>query len=198
MFAFGKAPAAVPGRRSGGLGQLLEESVDVIVREVGTMQSLVDEFSRYARMPGPQLAAAPVATLAAEVVALYRDVKPGVEIESRVADGVGEVWIDREQIRGVLINLLDNAVEASDAPSVVTLAVERRDDKVSIEVADQGSGIAPEDRDKLFLPFFSRKRRGTGMGLAIVQRIVSDHNGTIRVSENSPRGTIFTIELPVR
>jgi two-component system nitrogen regulation sensor histidine kinase NtrY len=180
------------------IGALLEESVDVIVREVATMQALVDEFSRYARMPGPQLAPAPLAALVADVVALYRDVKPGVVIETDVAPGVGEIWIDREQIRGVLINLLDNAVEASDAPSVVRLSITRRVDKVAIEVADQGSGIAPEDRDKLFLPFFSRKRRGTGMGLAIVQRIVADHNGVIRVGDNSPRGTVFTIEIPAR
>jgi two-component system nitrogen regulation sensor histidine kinase NtrY len=180
------------------IGELIEESVEVIVREVGTMQALVDEFSRYARMPGPQLAPTELDVVAAEVAALYREVKPGVGIRTVVADDLGVVWIDREQIRRVLINLLDNAVEASTAPAEVRLTVARRGERVTLEVADEGQGIAEEDREKLFLPFFSRKRRGTGMGLAIVQRIVADHNGAIRVSDNSPHGTIFTVELPER
>lgn len=182
----------------GAVGPLLEESVDIIVREVGTMQSLVDEFSRYARMPGPRLLATDLATLIAEVVALYREVKPGVTVSAEIEPGLGSVWIDREQIRRVLINLLDNAIEASDAPGEVVARATSRGEQVMIEIADLGPGVPDEDREKLFLPFFSRKKRGTGMGLAIVQRIVSDHNGTIRVAENSPRGTVFIVELPSR
>jgi two-component system nitrogen regulation sensor histidine kinase NtrY len=180
------------------VGELLEESVAIIVREVGKMQALVDEFSRYARMPGPQLAATALDGLVAEVVALYRDVKPGVAIVTRLAAGIGEIWVDAEQLRRVLINLLDNAVEATPAPGDVEVRAERRGERLILEVADAGTGIAPEDRDKLFLPFFSRKKRGTGMGLAIVHRIVSDHNGSIRVSDNRPRGSVFTLELPAR
>ena len=178
------------------IAKLVEESVEVIVRGVTTMQSLVDEFSRYARMPGPQLMATDLERLVTEVVALYRDVKPGVEIVPSLEDGLGEVWIDPEQIRRVLINLLDNAVEASSAPGEVLVDASRRGDRFTIAVSDFGRGIATEDRDKLFLPFFSRKRRGTGMGLAIVQRIVADHSGTIRVTDNTPHGTVFTLELP--
>ncbi|MEO8197456.1 MAG: ATP-binding protein [Thermoanaerobaculia bacterium] len=180
------------------VGELLEESVAIIVREVGKMQSLVDEFSRYARMPGAQLAATAIDGLVSEVVALYRDVKPGVAIQTAIAPAIGEIWVDPEQLRRVLINLLDNAVEATEAPGEVEVRAERRGERLILEVADAGIGIAPEDREKLFLPFFSRKKRGTGMGLAIVHRIVSDHNGTIRVSENLPRGSVFTIELPAR
>jgi two-component system nitrogen regulation sensor histidine kinase NtrY len=180
------------------VGELLEESVAIIVREVGKMQTLVDEFSRYARMPGPQLAATAIDGLVSEVVALYRDVKPGVAIQTAIAPGIGDIWVDPEQLRRVLINLLDNALEATEPPGDVEVRAERRGERLVLEVADPGIGIAPEDRDKLFLPFFSRKKRGTGMGLAIVHRIVSDHNGTIRVSDNLPRGTVFTIELPAR
>ena len=180
------------------IGELLEESVAIIVREVGKMQSLVDEFSRYARMPGPQLAATAIDGLVSEVVALYRDVKPGVSIHTALAPAIGEIWVDPEQLRRVLINLLDNALEATEPPGDVEVRAERRGERLILEVADAGSGIPPEDREKLFLPFFSRKKRGTGMGLAIVHRIVSDHNGTIRVSGNLPRGSIFTIELPAR
>ena len=181
-----------------GVGELLEESVAIIVREVGKMQALVDEFSRYARMPGPQLAATAIDGLVAEVVALYRDVKPGISIRTVLAPELGEIWVDPEQLRRALINLLDNALEATEPPGYVEVRAERRGERTIIEVADAGTGIAAEDRGKLFLPFFSRKKRGTGMGLAIVQRIVTDHNGSIRVSENVPHGSIFTIELPVR
>ena len=180
------------------VGELLEESVAIIVREVGKMQSLVDEFSRYARMPGPQLAATAIDGLVSEVVALYRDVKPGVVIQTAIAPAIGEIWVDPEQLRRVLINLLDNALEATEPPGDVEVRAERRGERLILEVADAGTGIAEDDRGKLFLPFFSRKKRGTGMGLAIVHRIVSDHNGSIRVSANQPRGSIFTIELPAR
>ena len=180
------------------VGELLEESVALIVREVGKMQSLVDEFSRYARMPGPQLAATAIDGLVSEVVALYRDVKPGVVIQTAIAPAIGEIWVDPEQLRRVLINLLDNALEATEPPGDVEVRAERRGERLILEVADAGTGIAEDDRGKLFLPFFSRKKRGTGMGLAIVHRIVSDHNGSIRVSANQPRGSIFTIELPAR
>ena len=145
-----------------------------------------------------QLAATAIDGLVSEVVALYRDVKPGVAIQTAIAPGIGDIWVDPEQLRRVLINLLDNALEATEPPGDVEVRAERRGERLVLEVADPGIGIAPEDRDKLFLPFFSRKKRGTGMGLAIVHRIVSDHNGTIRVSDNLPRGTVFTIELPAR
>ena len=132
------------------------------------------------------------------MVALYRDVKPGISIRTVLAPELGEIWVDPEQLRRALINLLDNALEATEPPGYVEVRAERRGERTIIEVADAGTGIAAEDRGKLFLPFFSRKKRGTGMGLAIVQRIVTDHNGSIRVSENVPHGSIFTIELPVR
>jgi two-component system nitrogen regulation sensor histidine kinase NtrY len=180
----------------GATGELVEESVDTIVTAVGTLQSLVDEFSRYARMPGPQLAPTRIDRLLPEVVALYRDVKPGVEVRGETAADVGEPWVDPEQLRRVLINLIDNAVEATDPPGEIVVSAARRGETVELAVADSGRGIAPEDRDKLFLPFFSRKGRGTGMGLAIVQRIVSEHAGSIRIDENAPQGTVFRVELP--
>ena len=186
--------------RSGGAtdGELLEQSVDVIVREVASMQTLVDEFSRFARMPAPTFAATRFEPLLEETLALYRELKPGVAVRGEVALGVGEVWVDPEQIRRVLINLLDNAVEATEPPGEIAVAVGRRGERLELTVADTGRGIPPEDRDKLFQPFFSRKGRGSGMGLAIVQRIVGDHDGAIAVEENFPRGTVFRISLPAR
>jgi two-component system nitrogen regulation sensor histidine kinase NtrY len=178
--------------------ELVERSVDIIVREVANMQQLVDEFSRFARMPGPHFVAMRFEPLVDDLVALHRDLKSGVHVDGRVDPGVGEVWADPEQIRRVLLNLLDNAVAATDAPGTVRVEVVRRGERIEIAVADSGRGIAPEDRDRIFQPFFSRKGRGSGMGLAIVQRIVADHDGEIVVEDNRPRGTRFRVLLPAR
>ncbi len=180
-----------------GLGGTIEEGVETIVREVGTLQAMVDEFSRYARMPRPRPVRVDFQRLIDETVHLYRGVKPGVEVEAEVDPAAAEAWLDPEQIRRALINLLDNAVEATPAPGRVAVRAAAANDHLAIAVADSGPGIPPESKAKLFLPHFSTKARGTGLGLAIVHRIVTDHQGTIRVEDNQPQGTVFTIELPL-
>ncbi len=180
------------------LGAALEEGVETIGREVATLQAMVDEFSRYARMPRPHPSKVDVGRLVAETLDLYRDLKAGVEVDSRVDTRLGDVSFDPRQIRRALINLIDNAIEATEAPGRVTVGAHRVDGHLEIHVADTGRGIPAEARDKLFLPYFSTKGRGTGLGLAIVHRIVTDHHGRIRVEDNQPRGTVFTLELPLR
>jgi len=179
-----------------GLAKAIEDGVEIIVREVDTLQAMVDEFSRYARMPRPQPARVDLPRLLDETLALYQNLKPGVVVEARLAGDLSGVVLDAEQIKRALINLLDNAVEATEAPGRVTVSAQARDGHLAIQVADTGRGIAPDDKEKLFLPYFSTKGRGTGLGLAIVHRIVADHHGSIRVEDNSPRGTVFTVELP--
>ena len=179
-----------------GLARAIEDGVEIIVREVGTLQGMVDEFSRFARMPRPQPARTDVPRLVAETLHLYQNLKPGVEVEARLDGDLAGVTLDAEQIKRALINLLDNAVEATDAPGRVTVSAQQRDGHFAIKVADTGRGIPPEAKEKLFLPYFSTKGRGTGLGLAIVHRIVADHHGSIRVEDNHPRGTVFTLELP--
>jgi signal transduction histidine kinase len=121
-----------------------------------------------------------------------------VEVGGGVEGDLPGIKLDAEQIRRALINLLDNAVEATDPPGKVTVAAHAEDGHLEIQVADTGRGIPSEVRDKLFRPYFSTKGRGTGLGLAIVHRIVTDHHGTIRVEDNVPRGTVFTMELPIQ
>jgi two-component system, NtrC family, nitrogen regulation sensor histidine kinase NtrY len=179
------------------LGSALEEGVEIITREVRTLQGMVDEFSRYARMPRPQPARVDLVRLMDDTLHLYRDLKPGVELAWEVADEVAEAWVDAEQLRRALINLLDNALEATTPPGSVRVAARRDDGHLRIDVADTGRGIPAESKDKLFLPYFSTKGRGTGLGLAIVHRIVTDHHGRIWAEDNQPQGTVFTIELPL-
>jgi two-component system nitrogen regulation sensor histidine kinase NtrY len=182
-----------------GLARAVLDAADIIVREVGTIQQMVDEFSRFARMPRPRPTAVDLGRLLEETLHLYRNLKPGVEIEGGVAGPLPlpEIKLDGEQIKRVLINLLDNAVEATDPPGRVTISAQANDGHLEIQVRDTGRGIPPESKEKLFLPYFSTKGRGTGLGLAIVHRIVADHHGSVRVEDNVPKGSVFTLELPL-
>jgi two-component system nitrogen regulation sensor histidine kinase NtrY len=180
------------------LDETVAEGTAAIVREVAALKNLVDEFSRFARLPAPN----PVPTDLKEVVdaalALYDGVHSQVTIQPSCEPELPRVLLDPEQMKRALVNLLDNAVEAMGGRGHVTIAA-RRDPAtgtVRLEVADDGPGIRPEDRDRLFLPYFSTKKKGTGLGLAIVHRIVSDHRGRVRVEDNKPRGARFVIELP--
>ena len=178
------------------LGQAVEQGVAAITDEVRAMETLVDEFSHFARMRPPQPAMTDVDKLVAETLRLYEGIKPGVNLASVVAPEAHEAVLDREQIKRMLINLLDNAVYATEAPGRVQVAVASDNGSLRIEVSDTGPGVPPEDRDKLFQPHFSTKGRGTGLGLSIVQRIVDEHHGTVRVGEIKPHGTVFPIYLP--
>ena len=156
---------------------------------------MVDEFSRFARMPQPQPRMISLASLAGELLPLYAGIRPEVEVRAEVPGDL-ELYADPDQLRRVLINLLDNAIEATEGPGEVVIAGNDLGERVAIEVRDSGRGIPAEQREKVFLPFYSTKGRGTGLGLAIVLRIVADHNGVIQVADNAPAGTIFRVELP--
>jgi two-component system nitrogen regulation sensor histidine kinase NtrY len=111
------------------------------------------------------------------------------------------VHVDREQFKRVVVNLVDNAAEAMQESLVKRLYIGTRSteaDSVELIIADTGSGVSREDKEKLFLPYFSTKGRGTGLGLAIVNRILADHDATIRVEDNVPAGARFVVDLPVR
>jgi two-component system nitrogen regulation sensor histidine kinase NtrY len=188
---------------------LVDECTATIVGEVESLKGLVDEFAQFARMPAPRTVPTDLNALLTETLALYNGLFREITIERRLAEALPPVRIDVEQIRRVVINLVDNAVEAlggsgaqarpnADAPLIV---VETQFDAVNgvarVIVADNGPGISPADREKLFMPYYSTKRRGSGLGLAIVRRIIAEHGGSIEVGDHTPTGTVFTIELPV-
>jgi two-component system nitrogen regulation sensor histidine kinase NtrY len=136
--------------------------------------------------------------LLTDVLALYRGIFAHVELRSSMPEGLPRVSVDPEKIRRVMLNLIDNAVEAMEQRGVIDVQAHHLAEErvVRIVVADDGPGIPESERDKLFLPHFSTKKRGSGVGLAIVRRIVAEHGGRIDVSENVPRGTRFAIDLP--
>jgi two-component system nitrogen regulation sensor histidine kinase NtrY len=176
----------------------VDECTSTIVAEVESLKGLVDEFSQFARMPTPKAVPTPLHPLLDDTLSLYDGLFAEVQIERRYAPDLPLVRMDPEQIRRVVINLVDNAVEAMERRGRITVetSLSTADNLVRIVIADDGPGIPIGDRDKLFLPYFSTKRRGSGLGLAIVRRIIAEHGGAIDVGDNTPRGTRFTIELP--
>jgi two-component system nitrogen regulation sensor histidine kinase NtrY len=184
---------------SGEFPRIVEEGVTTIVKEVTTLQTLVDEFSRFARMP----AVSPVPTdpngVVETAVSLYDGIHPGIVFTKDLQASLPLARLDPDQMKRVLINLIDNSIAAMDGRGRITLRTRAipQEMLLRLEVEDEGPGIAPENKERLFVPYFSTKKRGTGLGLAIVNRIVSDHNGFIRVEDNLPRGTRFVIDIPV-
>ncbi len=181
-------------------GSVFDECTRLIVDNVEELKLLVDEFSNFARMPAPKPVPDNIRQIIQDAILLYRDVHKDITFKFIDKDDVPKFKVDREQMKRVMINLLDNAVAA--IPGKGSISIKLFYDKalriVRIEVADTGTGISREDKERLFEPYFSTKRSGTGLGLAIVSRIISDHNGSIRVEDNTPRGTKFMIELPAR
>jgi two-component system nitrogen regulation sensor histidine kinase NtrY len=177
---------------------LVEECSQTIIGEVESLKGLVDEFSQFARMPSPRTVPTDLGQLITDTIALYNGIFTDVQIAQRFAPGVPLVRLDGEQIRRVIINLVDNAIEAMERRGqiVVETQLDAANNVVRVIVADNGPGIPAAEREKLFLPYYSTKRRGSGLGLAIVRRIIAEHGGSIDVGENTPRGTRFTIELP--
>jgi PAS domain S-box-containing protein len=178
------------------LPEAIERGTRVIVEEVGFLKSLVNEFSRFARLPQMRPQPTDLPALARAAVRLFEGSREGVAVrlDSRLTRDT--FVLDPDQIKRVLVNLIDNALEACGETGEIVVVLSDRDACCTIEVADTGRGVPARDRDKLFLPDFTTKGRGTGLGLAIVYRIVADHRGTIRVEDNRPRGARFIIELP--
>ncbi len=179
-------------------GEALRDGTETIVREVKTLKALVNEFSGFSRMPAVNPAPADLHEIIESALGLYQGAYAEVRFDRRFAEDIPTTALDREQMKRVFINLIDNALEATQRRGRIEIVTKylRRSRLMRIEVADDGPGIGPEAKARLFLPYFSTKRRGTGLGLAIVNRIVSDHNGGIHVEDNAPRGTRFVIELP--
>jgi two-component system, NtrC family, nitrogen regulation sensor histidine kinase NtrY len=195
-----RAATANPSAQRTEFEKLSAECAGLIEREVQTLESLVDEFSQFARFPAARLAPADVNTIVESALGLFKGRLDGIVVSTDLADSLPAVKADAELVRQVVANLIDNAAESMEGSSVRRLRVSTRaeseGDAVVIEVSDSGRGISPADKDKLFLPHFSTKGRGTGLGLAIASRIIAEHNGTIRVEDNMPVGARFLIRFP--
>jgi two-component system nitrogen regulation sensor histidine kinase NtrY len=179
-------------------GTVFDECTGTIIDQVDTMRKLVNEFQNFARMPAANPVPNNINRIIEEVLTLYLGNHGKVLFHAGLSIPI--LALDKEQIKRAMINLIDNSLAAMDGGEGkinIKTSFRKRLKLVRIEIADDGHGISPEDKAKLFEPYFSRKKSGTGLGLTIVNTIISDHNGYIRVFDNEPRGTKFVIELPV-
>ncbi|HEY0099850.1 MAG TPA: ATP-binding protein [Pyrinomonadaceae bacterium] len=184
------------------VAQVVEECTATITREVAGLKAMVDEFSRFARLPHARLEAADLNEVVRQAVALYEDRLEDVRLDVHLARTLPPGLLDAEQMRRAIVNLIDNALEAmTDATGERRITVATGHDPARamllIEIGDSGHGIERPDFPRLFQPYFSTRGRGTGLGLAIVQRIINEHGGRIRAEPNRPRGAKFLVEIPV-
>lgn len=184
--------------RSTDFSAVFDKCTETIIQEVEALKSLVDEFSRYARMSTSYPRPGDLHALIEKVLNLYSGVSKRIRLTAMLDPQVPPVNLDPDHMKRALVNLVDNAVTAVGEDGEICLITRYlpEEGKVRLEVTDTGPGIRLEDRERLFLPYFSTKKSGTGLGLAIVYRIVTEHHGTIRVEENRPSGTRMIMEFP--
>jgi nitrogen fixation/metabolism regulation signal transduction histidine kinase len=179
---------------------VITECTETISREVAGLKAMVDEFSRFARLPATRLEAANLNEVISQAVRLYQERLDHVTIELNLNPDLPVVMLDVEQVKRVFVNLIDNAIEAlfNSEEKRITITTSHDADRslVCAEIADTGQGIEWGDFRRLFQPYFSRRDSGTGLGLAIVQQIILEHGGRIRAEKNHPRGARFLIEIP--
>ena len=183
--------------------RVLRQCSAIIAREVESVKALADEFSQFSRFPAAQPVPLDLNAVVRNGLDVFAGRLDGIDVQTDLAADLPLVNIDAEQMKRVVVNLVDNAAEAMRDSLVKRLYVATRAtpegaaDTVELLVADTGRGVSAEDKEKLFLPYFSTKGRGTGLGLAIVSHIIGDHGGRIRVEDNRPAGARFYVELPV-
>lgn len=182
-----------------GNGAILDKCTSTIIRQVEELKNLVNEFSHFARLPAAHLTRNDLNGIVQEALFLFKEAHNDIHFQFCSGD-LPPLDLDREQIKRAIINLLDNAVAAVEEKGEINLTThyDASREVVYLDIADNGRGVAPEVRGRIFEPYFSTKRNGTGLGLAIVSQIIEDHRGYIRVRPNEPRGSKFTIEFPVQ
>ena len=181
---------------------VFDECTKMIITQVDDLKNLVNEFSNFARMPASNPTTQDLNNIIAETLVLYQEGHKDISFNFDQHPHLPALKLDREQIKRVIINLLDNAIHAIEdvkRPGEIsfTTNVITPLQMVTLTISDNGSGIPNIDKPRLFEPYFSTKKTGTGLGLAIVATIISDHNGYIRVKDHAPHGTEIIIELPI-
>jgi len=174
---------------------LLHESLGIIKEEVNNLQTLVDRFREFASLPEARPEFYKIDVQLNEIVGAYR---PEHNIVLKVDSSLSPVYADKVQIKQVVVNLIQNAIQSSDSADLqINIDLKSDDDNVILEIIDNGPGIASEHLEKIFEPYFTTRRKGTGLGLPIVRRIIENHGGIILINSIIDQGTTVTITLPI-
>lgn len=178
---------------------IVEDSLNIISQELGSIKNLADEFANFARLPEIKFAQGDVNEILEKLLSTYTSVYQNVQFKATLdVDLPPLVKLDVEQIKRVFVNILDNALHAMGNEGEIEIVTRYNAESrfLTVEIADNGPGISDEDKQKVFLPYFSKKSTGTGLGLAIAHTIIEEHNGLVSIVDNAPRGARFIIELP--
>ncbi len=179
--------------------KIVEDGLNIILTEIDSIKNLADEFSNFARLPEIKFSKGDINQILEKLVSVYTSIYSTIEFKADLdVDIPILIKMDTEQIRRIFVNIIDNGIEANGKQGTIEIVTKYNVESqfVRIEIADNGSGISDEDKEKLFMPYFSRKSNGTGLGLAITHNIIEEHNGMISIIDNTPKGTRFIIELP--
>ena len=180
------------------------QCTDLIVKQVERLQEMVQEFSSFAKLPEVQLSPDDVAPLLDELTTLFRTSHSSVMWDLHLPERLPKIALDPAALHRALLNIFTNAAEALDTlpPEAtkrvrITAVHDRGRGSLRLIISDNGPGLQPEERERMFEPYFSRKKGGTGLGLAIVKSIIADHRGTIRAVAAQGGGTSIVLEFPV-
>ncbi|MEK7791226.1 MAG: ATP-binding protein, partial [Deltaproteobacteria bacterium] len=178
---------------------VFDECTQMIITQVDELKELVDEFSNFAKLPQVNLKPSQLSPIVKEAMAVYQEAHRHIAFEIKIDRDLPHLDLDRDQIKRVFINLIDNSVSAMTGGGRIVIAARYHPalQSVVVEVSDTGSGIPDGIKARIFDPNFSTKEGGTGLGLTIVKKIILDHQGYVRVVDNRPKGTKFIIELPI-
>jgi signal transduction histidine kinase len=180
--------------------EVFQESARTLLEEIAHLKAIIARFSDFSRMPQPQPEVVDVNALVERVAALHRsqmrEAPQEITLELDLDPLQPKASLDPELMHRVISNLLLNALDAMPNGGMLKLATRSNAESIEIVVSDTGVGLTPEERERLFTPYYTSKHHGTGLGLAIVQSVVSDHHGSVSVNSEPERGTTFTIRIP--
>ena len=183
-------------RLDGEVRDIVESSCEAIIAQVTGLKELVDAFRLYAQMPRVEPRPSSVSQIVREVGSLYQGLREGLDIRIETPPAEVHAMVDPAALRQALVNLLDNAADAVKGSGAITISLETDRDDLVLEVADTGVGLPTEDTETLVRPFYSTKGQSSGMGLALVHRVVTDHGGTLELTNRRPTGALVRITLP--
>ena len=181
--------------------EVFRESTGILLSEIENLKAIVGRFSDFAKMPQPELGPVDLNTIVRNVEKLFEAQfsavgRPPITPELHLAEGLPTIQADATLLRRAVENLILNAMDAMPAGGVLMLRTTNGDGDVHLEVSDTGTGLTPEETERIFTPYYTTKQHGTGLGLAVVQSVISDHGGRISVRSEPEKGTTFVIELP--
>jgi two-component system nitrogen regulation sensor histidine kinase NtrY len=186
----------------GEFDEIFKESTSTLLAEISNLKTVIGRFSDFSKMPRPQVQNTSLNELVRKVAALYgpqlKEAAKPVTLKLELDESLTEIPIDPDLFHRVVSNLVLNAVDAMPEGGTLTLRTRDGGERARLEISDTGTGLTPEERDRIFTPYYTTKQHGTGLGLAVVQSVVSDHHGTISVNSETGHGTTFIIDLPKR